>query len=501
MSVLTITTTPVPTIGPTGKKMLDLAVFKTSVIGAGHILKKKPCQDYSICENSDGIQVLVVCDGHGGSSYVRSHIGAKFAAINTRRILKTFATNNKENVFAGIQMAVTAKPQRNPFIDVDGNKLKYQDLDETQQEVARQAQDYITATEHHQEQQSIINGIISEIITTWKEDIENDARRHKFNKEESRALSGRDLTKAYGCTVLAYLRTPEYWLALQIGDGKIICCDERLSWIEPVPHDCECFLNRTTSLCDKSPEKEFRYAFSGKGDFPIAVFLNSDGVDGSFGNKENLQGFYTNVIELFQDRSTDVQKELEEFLPKLSEQGNHDDMSIAGMVDITWLDSNAKLFELIKEERSLRAERESKLALISRLESSLETINTRLEKIKETTELRRSDFDSWWQSVQSLKDKKVEELQSLQEKEDKLSTEKASISAELKKAKEELDEWHFSAKMTMADLEERKAALLNKTDNPSQETIPDSITSNEHVSKDVATDTKINAFNDDSIWE
>ena len=481
--------------------MVDLAVFHTSVIGAGHVIKKKPCQDYSICENSDGIQVLVVCDGHGGSSYVRSHIGAKFAAIDTRRILKTFAMNNKgSNVFAGIEMAVTAKPQRNPFIDIDGNKLKYQDLDETQQEVARQAQDYITATEHHQEEQAIINGIISEIIATWKDDIEADARRHKFTKEESTALADRDLTKAYGCTVLAYLRTPEYWLALQIGDGKIICCDERLTWTEPVPRDCECFLNRTTSLCDKSPEKEFRYAFSGKGDFPIAVFLNSDGVDGSFGNKDNLQAFYTDVIELFQDRSTDVEKELEEFLPRLSEQGNHDDMSIAGMVDISWLESNTKLLALIKEERSLRAERESKLALISQLESSLETIQARLKKIKETTELRKSDYDSWWLSVQNLKEQKEIELQSLQEKETKLSSEKDNISSELKKAKEELDEWHFSAKMTMAELEERKVALLTKTDESFQEPKADAVSEGD-VSKDNSPESKISPAVGDSIWD
>ena len=129
--------------------MSDIEVFHKSVIGAGHIAKKKPCQDYSICENSDGIQVMVVCDGHGGASYVRSHTGAKLAGINTRRILKTFATNNKTNIFDGVAMAVTAQPQRNPFIDIDGNKVKYEDLDETQQEVARQAQDYINATEHH----------------------------------------------------------------------------------------------------------------------------------------------------------------------------------------------------------------------------------------------------------------------------------------------------------------------------------------------------------------
>ena len=481
--------------------MPDLEVFSKSVIGAGHITKNMPCQDYSICENNDGIQVLVVCDGHGGASYVRSHTGAKLAAIITRRILKTFAQTAKPEVFSGTEMAVTAKPQRNPFIDVDGNKVKYEDLDETQQEVARQAQDYITATEHNQEEQSIINGIISEIITKWKEEIEEDARLHKFTKDEKALLCGRDLTKAYGCTVLAYLRTPTYWLALQIGDGRIICCDEHFHWTEPVPRDCECFLNRTTSLCDKFPEKEFRYAFSGKGVFPIAIFLNSDGVDGSFGNKENLHSFYTDVVELFLDRNTNIQTELEEFLPKLSEQGNHDDMSIAGLIDVGWLAVNNELLGLLKEERSLRDERESKLSVINQLEASLETVNTRLEKLKETFVTRQSELNAWWQSVQNMKTEKENELLSIQEKEDKLTKEKESLYEELKKEREDLEEWHFSAKRTMAEIEEKKTMLLKSKSNITREMDAFVKVEQDDVSTQEQSDTDGKRTEEDGFWD
>ena len=481
--------------------MPDLKVFSKSVIGSGHITKKMPCQDYSICENSDGIQVLVVCDGHGGTSYVRSHTGAKLAAIVTRRILKTFAQTSRPELFSGLAMAVTAKPQRNPFIDVDGNELRYQDLDETQQEVARQAQDYITATEYHQEEQAIVNGIISEIIAKWKEEIDEDARLHKFTKEEKALLFGKDFTKAYGCTVLAYLRTSTFWLALQIGDGKIICCDEHLCWTEPVPKDCECFLNRTTSLCDKSPEKEFRYAFSGKGDFPIAIFLNSDGVDGSFGSKENLQGFYTDVIDLFQDRTTDIQSELEEFLPKLSEQGNHDDMSIAGMVDVEWLVANNELMRLIKEERSLRDERESKKAAVNQLEASLETVNTKLEKLKDTFDTRQSELSSWWQSVQTLKAEKERELQAIKEKETKLAREKDGIYAELKRMREELEEWQFSAKRAMAEIEEKKSELKDGAKHSSRETEQTVVVEDNGTSTPGQTDSIESKEKSDNFWE
>lgn len=38
-------------------------------------------------------------------------------------------------------------------------------------------------------------------------------------------------------------------------------------------------MNVTTSLCDVDPVNEFRYAFNGTGQFPMAFALGSDGID------------------------------------------------------------------------------------------------------------------------------------------------------------------------------------------------------------------------------
>lgn len=46
-------------------------VFNKSIRGASHLANGKPCQDYSISFSENGVQILVVCDGHGGETYFR----------------------------------------------------------------------------------------------------------------------------------------------------------------------------------------------------------------------------------------------------------------------------------------------------------------------------------------------------------------------------------------------------------------------------------------------
>ena len=67
-------------------------VFATSVLGASHVKDNKPCQDYSIAWRSEdsGAVVLIVCDGHGSDTYVRSDVGSRLAAEITLVAVKEF---------------------------------------------------------------------------------------------------------------------------------------------------------------------------------------------------------------------------------------------------------------------------------------------------------------------------------------------------------------------------------------------------------------------------
>lgn len=63
---------------------------------------------------------------------------------------------------------------------------------------------------------------------------------------------------SYGCTLIAYVQTKHFWLALQIGDGRCVVLNKANEWSQPIPWDDRCMLNMTTSLCDEDAVNEFR---------------------------------------------------------------------------------------------------------------------------------------------------------------------------------------------------------------------------------------------------
>jgi hypothetical protein len=88
----------------------------------------------------------------------------------------------------------------------------------------------------------------------------------------------------------------------------------------------------TSSICDDNAVEEFRYAEGDKDSTPYAFFLGSDGIDNSFGVEAAWHNFYMDIIKLCSSRDS-LMQELQDSLPKLSEKGSHDDMSIAAIVN------------------------------------------------------------------------------------------------------------------------------------------------------------------------
>lgn len=436
--------------GQTGNIMLKSGVFHKSTKGASHIASGKPCQDYSISYEENGIQIVVVCDGHGGDIYVRSDKGAKIAAEITVDCLKNFARTTPENMFCGKAFSITAKPQKNPFIDVDGRKLKYEELDETQRAFARQAKAYFDVEGECKEQQATINELIGFIYREWINQINNDEKKHPFDKNERASLKNHSIEKAYGCTLLAFLRTNKYWLAFQIGDGDIYIFDKDNTWSKPVPEDCSCFLNYTTSLCDKNPKSEFRYAFDGLNEQPVAVFVSSDGVDGALRTKENIQDFYEQIIGLYVD-GDDVDKELDGYLPTMSEMGKKDDVSVAGIVDIDVVDVQElkKVLDLRQREREIRGEYRKRKDALESIETRINNLKIRLEKQKDTLFMRSGELEELKKDI-VVREKEVKDLES------SISLIKQDIEEQrkiFKDEKAELEEWKITTKLEMTELE------------------------------------------------
>lgn len=431
--------------------MKEISVFNKSIKGASHNNSGKPCQDYSISLNENGVQILVVCDGHGGESYVRSDTGAKLAAEITADTLLGFSNSMGSNPFAESTFSITAKPRKNPFVDSEGNSFRYEDMNDNQKRYAMQAKAYTEASGKFVDKQDIVNELLRQIYMLWTAAISEDRNNKPFTSVELSKLNGKPTEKAYGCTLLAYMQTESYWLSFQIGDGKILFCNKDLAWSSPIQEDCNCFLNYTTSLCDSNPLGEFRYAFSGEGKFPFAVFLCSDGVEGSLRTDANIQDFYEQVIEICAD-GEDVTAELNDYLPQLSERGNRDDMSISGVVYMnkTNKEDFSKRLDIQRKKRSILNEQNSKKAEISKISSRIDTLEVKLSRYIDSRSTLKDALDSIKHSFQS-KEREFTENEDLISS---IQSELRSLMDELQSKKKEFEDWDFTIKNELAELEE-----------------------------------------------
>jgi len=285
--------------------MGEFKAFDVRSIGASHIKSGKSCQDYSFSSYGDKFAMAIVCDGHGGDKYVRSEIGSKRATDICSEAIKSLFGKRINN-----QTAI-AKFQPNA--------------------------------------EATLQQLASFIIFKWREAVETDFTSHPFTVEEFEHLSDKDKTSlsspdgwvsAYGTTLIATVRTSEFWFGLHIGDGKCVVVSETDDYLQPIPWDDKCFLNATTSLCDEKALERFRVFFSTE-KLPKAIFVASDGVDDTFGTDEALHGFYKSVMQLFKEKPFDEAKtELQSFLPGLSAKGSQDDISIAGIINTKELKTN-----------------------------------------------------------------------------------------------------------------------------------------------------------------
>jgi serine/threonine protein phosphatase PrpC len=257
--------------------------------------------------------MAVVCDGHGGERYFRSDIGSKFAAEATEETISFFVENVGDSLF-----------KDKPFTAV-GPACTVSDV--------RDLSKVDTA----------FRQLFSSIIYRWNEKIKQHAqtvevteweKEHVPQKYLDEFAKGESLEKQYGCTLMVYVQTTNYWFAFHIGDGKCLSFQESPIWSEPIPWDEKCFLNKTTSLCDTSAIEEFRYCYQGDGHFPTAIILGSDGLDDSMGETSNLANFYIQILKMLANEGQEAtEASLKETLPQLSKIGSKDDMSVACVYD------------------------------------------------------------------------------------------------------------------------------------------------------------------------
>lgn len=350
-------------------------VFAISKVGASHFPKRVPCQDYSLKWEDEDVQLIIVCDGHGSKTYVRSNVGSCLAAEITKEVLLNFVCNTPHMLFRNKKGAVTARPESwdDNLWGASPNKT-IEAMTETEQENYDQNKLFFEQVKDIRDIDSVFKRLFEEICMKWGEAIKKDSEGNPFTAEEKEALGNHRIEKAYGSTLMAFVKTPHYWFAFHIGDGRLITIDRHLDMVQPVPWDCNCFQNYTTSLCNTEPVKLFRYAFDGTGQFPAAVFCCSDGIEDSYGDYDidpkKLHGFYRGLLDQFVKVGEETTlKKIENFLPVLSEKGSRDDMSLAAIINLDALQDGLEEQEIRDEINKVKVE--SQLRDLQRQENEI----------------------------------------------------------------------------------------------------------------------------------
>ncbi|MDO5772945.1 MAG: protein phosphatase 2C domain-containing protein [Spirochaetales bacterium] len=264
--------------------------------GSEHIKIARPCQDFArAMTNYWGTNAYaLVADGHGGEKYFRSAEGSRIAVSS--------AAEEMNKVLKELLFHIKKKEA-----NVIDKSLK---------------------------------NLCSRILLLWREKVKAHFSENPLSEKELKLceelkinipLKEEDLFMLYGSTLLSsvYFENYEFWFSLQIGDGKTYILKEDGSAISPKELENEkAAFGVTPSLCGKNAIEEFRYGFSFEKIAGICVM--SDGLTDSF-NLEKLPNFLISIKNNAIQNAEKTKAELEEYLPKLSEKGSGDDISIAGI--------------------------------------------------------------------------------------------------------------------------------------------------------------------------
>ena len=416
-----------------------MKVFNYSCLGESHKADEKPCQDASKSAVTDkGLTICIVSDGHGGEQYFRSQIGSQELVNITFEKVQEFTEGMlqlnilKDTPFT--QMDISSKrPDNLPALKVIDDRFM-------QLFRAIKAEWMIHIYEH------ALNTPV-------------DDREQKKVKPEylDQLKQQRNLEKIYGATLMAYVQCSNFWFAFHLGDGKMIMFDRKGTGFEPVLWDDDCFLNKTTSICQEDAIERFRYTFEGDGKFPLAVFLGSDGIDDTFTDGEPLYNFYRGVLQyIFIDGDESVEEDLKKNLPVFSARGSRDDMSVAYCYDEEHLkdivtDITRKQVETLESEFKnqiiqLREQKEKACALednnkdilqevavyeneIKELEENITTLTNEVKEIESKKIEIEAEIE---RRIQAIKDEYKEQLASL----DETLQDKGTVLTELNTKKE-----------------------------------------------------------------
>lgn len=405
--------------------MANYQAFHSTTRGYSHILKNTCCEDASFSIDEGDIHVAVVSDGHGDPACFRSQIGSRLAVEIAGEKLLSFARNIREQGW-----------EEQLFNEINRERL--------------------------------IRQLIRSIIGNWNLKIAEQLEEQPITEEEFSASrnyealyrQGEELPHVFGCTLIAILLTDRYMLALQQGDGRCVVVHSDCTADQPVPWDDRCVGNVCTSLCHADAIESCRYYVTDlRKDPVIACFATSDGIEDSLDSQEDVNAFVCNAASiLLQEGHEKLLEQLEDYLPRMSESGSADDMSLAGIVNMEADENVAQWLELVYVLSSHRAVLRSATGKVSSMQRKSDYLKEELEQAQARYDQVANDLEE----NLSLMDRLKQELRRVIRARDNHTVILESAKQKLEKAKADYEDYCekrqvFAEKVRIAEEDIRKA--------------------------------------------
>lgn len=189
--------------------------------GSSHIMRHKPCQD-RLCrvQTPDFTLVLAVGDGHGGTEYTRSGLGARFAVYAAQKVLPSDAPD---------------------------------------EEVVKE-----------------IKGLYDNLVT-------RHMARHPLTDREMALLCSARLhpVSAYGCTLAVAVIDSKHntTTRYRLGDSGVFCIDTGGRFPPSMPEDPACVGSATSSMCQSPETVKEHFCIQHLDGIMAAVGVYSDGAE------------------------------------------------------------------------------------------------------------------------------------------------------------------------------------------------------------------------------
>ena len=258
-----------------------LRVYSKSSRGYSHIRSRKKCQDFSSSYQSNDRIIITCCDGHGGSKYIRSHIGSHMAS------------NAIMNVFNSLTKSLL--------------RLK---------------------------EEEIVNKIRLSILCEWNKLIEEEISSKPVSKNELSGLNDEQIfdlkvnhTIAYGTTLCGAVLINNKLIAVKIGDTECIGI-KRGKLVEIFDSSTDPAANVTYSMCQDDAYNYIQVRILDFNDLD-GIILCTDGLTSPYQSYDNFNNSFIKpmVYKIINDNNI---LHIDNFISLLaSKLGVGDDVSLS----------------------------------------------------------------------------------------------------------------------------------------------------------------------------